>query len=156
MHTHTHSKRLWIPESVSFLHSLYTVSLHMLKESSEKQPLCTLQFPSWSRYSVSGRPAALEASDFPELSGLLATSCSDQQSRLLFKSTVPRHGWPCDSRGITHHNPMPPGMQVPTLYFPPSKNAIATEGSGIPHTLERLVYFNCWHIIWWSMIHNFI
>lgn len=105
---------------------------------------------------ISGRPAALEASDFPELSGLLATSCSDQQSRLLFKSTVPRHGWPCDSRGITHHNPMPPGMQVPTLYFPPSKNAIATEGSGIPHTLERLVYFNCWHIIWWSMIHNFI
>jgi len=58
----------------------------------------------------------LEASDFPELSGCLATTCSDHKSRLLLESTV-RQPWKT-LRLARHHNPMPARVQVPTLYFP--------------------------------------
>lgn len=130
-------------------------------------------FSKWAVGLQSQADGDLEASDFPELSGWLATSCSDhksrllfafqkklsfvskKKSRLLFKSTVPRHGRPCDSRGITHHNPMPecrclpstsPSKELCNCNCPPREVAY-TRDAGV---LQLLTHHR------WSIIHNSI
>ena len=122
MHTHAHSKRVWIPESVSCVHCLCAVSLHLLTSSRNTVSLYSATsflieiFGKWVVGLQRQAAVALEASDFPELSGCLATSCSDHKSRLLLESTV-RQPWKT-LRLARHHNPMPARVQVPTLYFP--------------------------------------
>ena len=110
MHTHAHSKRVWIPESVSCVHCLCAVSLHLLTTSSRNTvslysatSFLIEIFGKWVVGLQRQAAVALEASDFPELSGCLATSCSDHKSRLLLESTAQCHGHgrPCALRDIT-------------------------------------------------------
>jgi hypothetical protein len=101
------------------MHCLCTVSLHMLTRSfrntaslySATSFLIEI-FGKWAAGLQSQAAVALEASDFPELSGCLATSCSDHKSRLLLESTVPRP-WKT-LRLARHRNPVPECRCLPS------------------------------------------